>query len=325
MAFLLPASVKDRNGRDVSPLGASRFERPFAPMDYNLSNDTSPTSRGSADVLSHYSKPSDASTNLTNFTKATSISTFDFDFGFELRDLSSPACTLHEEPDNWSAIFHSDLDPEFDVSDECPDRATLAAVQEIPVYDAEGIGRPFRSLHDPKQAVHQRQLMVFVRHFYCGACQAYLKALTEGISRQDYFSIPIPTSIIVIGCGQPDLIPHYKAFTGCPYPMFADPSRLLFKRLGMNLSLNIGRERPEYMKDISPHAWLKGQATTIRKSLKDPDGIRRKDIFRGGNPMQIGGEFLFNEGEVVWCHRMRHYRNHAEVTLVRKLLELDEW
>jgi hypothetical protein len=78
------------------------------------------------------------------------------------------------------------------------------------------------------------------------------------------------------------------------------------------------------MKDISPLAWINGQATTIRKSLKDPNGIRKRDVFRGGNPMQIGGEFLFEDGKVIWCHRMKHYRNHAEVKVVRKLLELDE-
>lgn len=142
---------------------------------------------------------------------------------------------------------------------------------------------------------------------------------------REYFSIPIPTSIIVIGCGQPEIIKHYKTFTNnCPFPIFADPSRQLFKKLGMHMSLNIGTSRPEYMKEISPLAWVKGQHTTIKKSLKDPEGIRKRDVLRGGNPMQIGGEFLFDEGQVVWCHRMRHYRNHAEISVLRKLLEIDE-
>jgi hypothetical protein len=52
--------------------------------------------------------------------------------------------------------------------------------------------------------------------------------------------------------------------------------------------------------------------------------IRKRDVIKGGNIFQIGGEFLFEEGEVVWCHRMKNYRNHAEVNVIRKVLELDD-
>ena len=58
----------------------------------------------------------------------------------------------------------------------------------------------------------------------------------------------IPTSIIIIGCGSPNLIPHYKAQTGCPFPIFADPSRKLYKVLGMSWTLDIG-PRADYMVD----------------------------------------------------------------------------
>jgi hypothetical protein len=57
---------------------------------------------------------------------------------------------------------------------------------------------------------------------------------------------------------------------------------------------------------------------------EDKLAIRKRDVVKGGNIFQIGGEFLFEEGEVVWCHRMRNYRNHAEVSVIRKVLELDD-
>ncbi|KAF2857371.1 hypothetical protein K470DRAFT_202504, partial [Piedraia hortae CBS 480.64] len=208
-------------------------------------------------------------------------------------------------------------------SDEQPDRALLASVYDIPLYDAEGVAVPFGSLFDPVYALHQRQLFLFIRHFYCGACQAYLQAISRSITHNDYFSMPTPTSIFVIGCGHPELIPHYRKFTSCPFPIYAEPTRRLFKKLGMVANLNLGHERPDYMKDISVPSWLAGQVKTISRSLKDPDGIRKRDVLRGGNPMQIGGEFLFEDGEVLWCHRMRNYRDHTEIPELRKVLELD--
>ena len=276
------------------------------------------------------------------------------------------------DTEEWFARFRSgdDCDP---VTDECPDRATLAAAYNIPIYAADGTPMPFGQLYHPATATHTRQLIIFIRHFYCGACQAYLKAISDNITMQEYFSIPIPTSIIVIGCGHPELIPFYKLKTGCPFPIYAEPSRALFKRLGMVLSLNIGTKRPAYMKDISPVAWAAGQMTTIHQGIKarqaelnkakleaserrrrqaeldndvaqleameeqhsarsivvsssgeDKLAIRKRDVIKGGNIFQIGGEFLFEEGEVVWCHRMRNYRNHAEVSVIRKVLELDD-
>jgi hypothetical protein len=317
--------------RSVSPVGASRFEKDFVPKPVTRSmsvKNTSPTETTSS-ARSHFTHTS--GTAATMHTAASSIDDRTFfspPTPSHLVDTDSPSCSLPPsdvvDADEWFARFQSDPDLALSVGDECPDRATLAAVYDLPIYAADGSFRPFGSLYDPAYALHTRQLVLFVRHFYCGACQAYLQCLAKSITKDDYFAIPIPTSIIVIGCGQPDLIPHYKKFTSCPFPIFADPSRQLFKKLGMVLSANIGRERPEYMKDISAAAWLAGQVKTIRQSLREEDGIRKRDIIRGGNPMQIGGEFLFEDGEVVWCHRMRNYRNHAEVAQLRKLLELDE-
>ncbi|EME80515.1 uncharacterized protein MYCFIDRAFT_156246 [Pseudocercospora fijiensis CIRAD86] len=307
--------------RDVSPIGTSRFEAPYE----TTSATTSPTSntlpfskriRQPQPSDSLFSSDTEADTAPTSMISSSSQD--------QLDSPTSPISVV--TPEEWFARFHSDSDLDALDSDECPDRETLAEVQDIPIYDAEGNSRTFGSLYyDPSGLNYQRQLIIFVRHFYCGACQAYLKALTESISMQEYFSIPIPTQIIVIGCGQPDLIPQYRKFSGdCPFPMFADPSRMLFKRLGMKSTLNIGRSRPEYMRNIGTAAWANGQFVTVKRSLQDPDGITKRDVLRGGQPLQVGGEFLFEEGQIVWCHRMKNMRDHAEVKVIRRLLELDD-
>jgi len=40
--------------------------------------------------------------------------------------------------------------------------------------------------------------------------------------------------------------------------------------------------------------------------------------------MQLGGEFLFEDGQAVWCHRMHTVRDHAEMDVIRRVLDMDE-
>lgn len=304
--------------RDISPIGTSRFEQPYSPPSASAAaSPTTPTTAGYPPF--HLSKPSGASTTDTYSTAPTSLDTLEC----ELKGLSKDIHALPEEPDEWSGQTPSDLEQILDDTDECPDGATLAAIQHLPIYDTEGNSVPFGSLYNPEAATHSRQLIIFIRYFYCPACTLYVKALAEGITMHDYFRIPTPTSIIIIGCGQPDLIQHFKSFMGCAFTIYADPSRQLFKKLGMRLSLNVGRQRPEYMGELGLLSSSKVEIQRISKSLKDPNGLRKRDLVRGGNPMQIGGEFLFENGDVIWCHRMTTYRNHAEVRYLRRLLQLD--
>jgi hypothetical protein len=396
--------------RSVSPVGTSKFEKAYAPPSHSIRSVASATSPTASSIAFderrngfHYSKPSQASTgnnsvasadNNAYSTAPTSLENSPTENTVQglpkhsktaglpamiRRQTHSSHSAEHSvnvvDPDEWFARFRNDsADQHEHISDECPDRATLAAAYNIPIFSADGTSMPFGRLYHQATAQHTRQLIIFIRHFYCGACQAYLKAISDNITMQEYFSIPTPTSIVVIGCGHPELIPFYKLKTGCPFPIYAEPTRALFKRLGMVLSVNIGMKRPEYMKDISPVAWAAGQLATIRRGVKarqaelnktkmeaaerkkrqaaldsdmaqldameeqqttdamnaaslhgdDKLAIRKRDVVKGGNIFQIGGEFLFEEGEVVWCHRMKNYRNHAEVSVIRRMLELDD-
>lgn len=72
------------------------------------------------------------------------------------------SCTF--DNDDWFGRFREDLD----ISDECPDRGTLAAAGEVSIYDQMGNKRAFRTLFTGLDAIGDRQLVIFVRHFYCG-------------------------------------------------------------------------------------------------------------------------------------------------------------
>lgn len=60
------------------------------------------------------------------------------------------------------------------------------------------------------------------------------------------------------------------------------------------------------------------------KSLMPAVKAKRRDKLAGGNLMQVGGEFLFEEGAPIWCRRMMTYRDHTEMKILKKVLEMDE-
>jgi len=201
-------------------------------------------------------------------------------------------------------------------SDATPSAEKWQQAAELPIFDSEGNIRTFSSLFTGPDSIGDRQLIVFVRHFYCGACQAYLRALSRAITLQQYFRLATPTSITVIGLGDPRLIPDYRQRTGCPFPIYTDPTRMLYKTLGMSWTLNLGR-RVSYMENMTEVEWICGQ---VKQFCETESKLK----FKAGNPMWIGGEFLVENGEVQWCRRMKNYRGHSDVDVVKSLLRVEE-
>lgn len=62
--------------------------------------------------------------------------------------------------------------------------------------------------------------------------------------------------------------------------------------------------------------------TTLQSILRTVSAGR--DALKGGDFKQIGGEFLFESGEVKWCHRMENTRDHAELEVLREVLGVEE-
>jgi hypothetical protein len=131
-----------------------------------------------------------------------------------------------------------------------------------------------------------------------------------------YLALPIPTSITVIGLGSPELLPKYRQSTGIPFALFTDPTRKLYRLLGMGWSLSMG-PRPNYFNNVNEFKWVLNQCVDMKNERKD---LR----FQGGGWWWVGGEFLIKEGRVVWCHRMQNYRDHAEVEVLKKLVGADQ-
>lgn len=123
-----------------------------------------------------------------------------------------------------------------------------------------------------------------------------------------------PTKIIIIGCGQAELIPFYTKETDCPFPIYTDPTKKLYTLLGMTRTLNMGNKSPEYMQTSVGVNAVKSVFQALRSG---------RNALQGGDFYQVGGEFIFEKGKVTWCHRMRNTRDHAEIAELRAALEID--
>lgn len=106
----------------------------------------------------------------------------------------------------------------------------------------------------------------------------------------------------------------YVQETGCPFPIYADPTRKLYHALGMTSTLTLGKT-PEYMQ----RSVLSMAVRSFIQELKSG-----RNMLSGGDFRQVGGEFLFQNGKVTWCRRMRNTRDHAEIPIVRQQLGLDD-
>ncbi|OAR05961.1 hypothetical protein LLEC1_05115 [Akanthomyces lecanii] len=246
----------------------------------------------------------------------------------------------------------ADFDGQVATNDEIPSDATIAKVADYVLLDKHGKSHTFKSLYNSRNGA-RRVLVIFIRHFFCGNCQEYIRSLAESISSEALLGLPVSTSIVIIGCGDPQLIDMYVEATQCPYSLYTDPKAALFDAFGMVKTLALG-EKPAYIK----MGFLKGVFTGMGQALKQlPRGLTLKS----GDQRQVGGEFLFepldlvtpittptdgqggpaimdafdnqpsqsdNNGhcevkKVTWCHRMRSTRDHAEIPEIMDLLGLD--
>ncbi|KAF2851700.1 hypothetical protein T440DRAFT_56449 [Plenodomus tracheiphilus IPT5] len=232
-------------------------------------------------------------------------------YSLDIPDISTPPFS----PSSQTPVLQKEQE-EFEgtvnVNNDLPSEKDLSQVDDLLVLDAQGQSRPFKELY---QAPHiaPRQLIIFIRHFFCGNCQEYLRTISSSIKPEDLLALPIPTSITVIGCGRPELIPMYTEATSCLFPIYAEPTRKLYDHLGMTRTFDLG-SKPAYMQTNV----LINSVQSIFQGLSTG-----KNALKGGDMKQVGGEFLFENGECTWAHRMKTTRGHAEVSELRQLIGLD--
>ncbi|GKU20655.1 unnamed protein product [Fusarium langsethiae] len=246
-----------------------------------------------------------------------------------------------------------DFEGELATNNDIPSPETLKKIEKYIVLDRHGKSHPFKTLYTGSN-VARRVLIIFVRHFFCGNCQEFLRSLSEAITPESLLRLPVSTFIAVIGCGDPALIDIYVNETGCRFPVYTDPTRSIFDGLGMSKTLQMGA-KPAYMRRSMAHSIV---GSIIQGVKQIPTG----NVLKMGDQRQVGGEFLFEprdiltpvttprnekphpisafeeaeerepgsedygneEKRVTWCHRMKTTRDHAEIPELIEVLGLDQ-
>ncbi|KAH9826029.1 AhpC/TSA antioxidant enzyme [Teratosphaeria destructans] len=191
-----------------------------------------------------------------------------------------------------------------------PDPKILSSASSLQVLAEDNTPHAFSSLPIPTQ----QTLIVFIRHFYCGYCEDYVRALATQLPPSRLSTTTPPTTLKIIGCGQPTVVADYKRRTNCPFEIYCDPTRALYKKLGMMCSLELG-PKPGYAEGGALGRTWASMCTLLGSGIKGLKG--------GGAYDQNGGEWVFGaDGELKWCRRMRNTRDHAEIKELEEVLEL---
>ncbi|GAA5980262.1 hypothetical protein JCM5350_000890 [Sporobolomyces pararoseus] len=108
----------------------------------------------------------------------------------------------------------------------------------------------------------------------------------------------------IIGCGDWELIKPYRENLATPFTVYTDPTKDTYVALGMTLrTLDMGNKAPEYQRS--------GMIGNIFSSIVKAFKIGSIFSKNAGDQKQLGGEFVFVNGEPIYTHRMENTRGHA--------------
>jgi len=190
--------------------------------------------------------------------------------------------------------------PPFDAK-ALPSEETLTKASELEISDDNGTKVTFGSL------IEKKVVVVFIRHFFCGACLLYSQNLAR-VPKEALDAAGV--QIILIGCGEHVCIKEYRELCQFTGPIYADPTRTLFHTLGMtNETVGGGQPeeaRPSYLATTT--TW--GLISSSLKRIATNVGFLGKQ----GNFSQNGGEFVLGPGKKCsFAARMEHSINHVPV------------
>jgi len=170
-----PVQVKrlENNGRVYYPprldsLSLDAFPSPPSSRsspsnsNYTTASSSSPTSTVTSNTSHGTTRSSNDESWFVDDSKPASP---DFEHNeHNFRDSAMTYDSCQFDADDWFAQFRGDID----ISDTPPAHSSVERAGNVPVFDSAGNSRPFKSLFSIGEAVGDRQLIIFIRHFFCG-------------------------------------------------------------------------------------------------------------------------------------------------------------
>ncbi|KAG5726143.1 hypothetical protein E4T56_gene2502 [Termitomyces sp. T112] len=221
-----------------------------------------------------------------------------------------------------------------------PDADTLTNAAKLQILDSQGAKVTFGSLFE-----NQKTIVVFISENLYGLpiinSFSIFRALllwreppfmlnlntpdlnilaTSRIARYSRFSLNNIFSantighshvkLAVVGCGDWQPIQSYANTTKFSGPIYADPSRSLYRALGMNIEKLEGTPPVQQRKSYLTTGPLKNAMKSIWKGpLKHPNLLGKQ-----GNISQLGGDFVLGPGLICsFAWRMQHTEDHVEI------------
>ncbi|KAH7079763.1 hypothetical protein FB567DRAFT_128649 [Paraphoma chrysanthemicola] len=180
--------------------------------------------------------------------------------------------------------------------------AVLTQAFDVEVYDRDGKASKLGKLVEGR-----RTALVFVRHFWCVNCQAYVRYLSAAVPPG---GLGEGMQILIIGCGTHTPIPNYIAASSSAYPIYTDPSTRLHALFGFKWTLAQdapGDAKKDYMRDAG------GVMYRIWGGLKYALGSIGHVNAVGPKSLNGGEVVLSADGKCEFVHRMQNTVDHADV------------
>ncbi|KAL5536151.1 CCT3 [Sanghuangporus sanghuang] len=201
-----------------------------------------------------------------------------------------------------------------------PSAETIGLASHVRVLDSKGIQVPFGDLF-----ALSKTIIVFIPpNNFIFPVQAYVSQLAAVPETK---LVESNVQLVIIGCGEWELIDDYKSLyvrvhragrsqssaqenTGFTGNIYADPSRELYRKLGMTTE-NL-KATPTGQKKRS---YVPGSVSNV---LKRPI-THPLQLGKQGNISQLGGDFIFGPGNTChFAHLMEHTEDHIEVADLTK-------
>ncbi|USP75005.1 hypothetical protein yc1106_02279 [Curvularia clavata] len=193
-----------------------------------------------------------------------------------------------------------------------PTEAELSDALKVEVYDREGKTHALGDLVKGKRSV-----LIFIRHFWCLNCQAYLRCISESIPPSN---LPPSTQILAIGCGSYQPIDTYAAKSSSAYPIYTDPSLRLHKLFQFQYNLSEGpggQEQKDYMRNAG---------STMLRVLGGIKGALGglQHVNHVGPKALNGGEVVISaNGECEYMYRMQNTVDHTNISELARIIGVE--